>query len=155
MDVRLNDGWLRIPTNSDSKKSKNPKTPYWFFMMDEKARMERDGKWDDKKTMQDLVQATISTWKERKTDPVFMAPYIEQHRIWKLNRSKNLENVYDSLGRPLADIQREPQRVRKREEDMNREVEETVKRASNNVTKTSFFVAHFNYLCRTHKDCGI
>ena len=152
MDVRLNDGWLRIPTNTGSKKSKSPKTPYWFFMMDEKARMEREGKWDDKKTMQDLVQATISTWTERKADPVFMAPYIEQHRTWKLNRSRNLENVYDSLGRPLADIQREAQRVRKREEDMNREVEESVKKAGNSVTKTSFFVAHFNYLCRTDKD---
>jgi hypothetical protein len=74
--------------------------------------------------------------------------------MWKMNRSKNLENVFDSLGRPLADIEREAQRVRKREDDMNTEVEQTVKKASNlvAVARTNFFVAHFNFLCKTERD---
>jgi len=154
MDVRLSDGWLRVPTKASSSKSKKAmKTPFWFFMMEEKTRLEQEGKWDDKKTMEELVQATIPIWKQNKTDPGFLAPYIEQHRLWKMNRNRNLENVFDSLGRPLADIEREAQRVRKREDDMNTEVEQTVKKG-NLVTaaKTNFFVAHFNFLCRTERD---
>ena len=152
MDVRLSDGWLKVPSNSGNKKSRQAKNPFWFFMMDEKKRLEQEGKWNDKMSTQDLVEATIPIWKQNKSDPVFLAPFIEQHRLWKMNRSKNLENVFDSLGRPLADIQREAQRVRKKENDMNREVEETVKKAANQVTRSSFFVAHFNFLCRTEKD---
>jgi len=153
MDVRLSDGWLKIPYSStSSRKTKAIKTPFWFFMMEEKGRMEKEGKWDDRKSMDELVHATIPIWKARKSDPVFMAPYVEQHRLWKMNRTRDLENVFDSLGRPLADIQREAQRVRKREVDMNIEVQETVKKSANYVTRTSFFVAHFNYLCRTEKD---
>jgi len=152
MDVRLSDGWLKIPSTSNSKKTKSIKTPFWFFMMEEKDRMVKEGKWNERKSLDDLVQVTIPIWKERKSDPIFMAPYIEQHRIWKTSRSRDLENVFDSLGRPLADIQREALRVRKREEDMNKEVEDTVKKAATKVTKTSFFIAHFNFLCRTEKD---
>jgi len=153
MDVRLSDGWLKIPySTTSSRKTKAIKTPFWFFMMEEKGRMEKEGKWDDRKSMDELVHATIPIWKARKSDPVFMAPYVEQHRLWKMNRTRDLENVFDSLGRPLADIQREAQRVRKREVDMNIEVQETVKKSANYVTRTSFFVAHFNYLCRTEKD---
>ena len=151
MDVRLSDGWLRIPTKS-SKKSKSVRSPFWFYMMEQKEKWEREGKWDGNKTMEQLVQATIPTWKQCKSDPVFIAPYIEHHRRWKMDRINNLENKYDSLGRPLAEIQREALRVRKREEDMISEVEETVRRAGNSVVRTSFFVAHFNFLCRTDKD---
>eukprot|EP00092_Neocalanus_flemingeri_P016616 GFUD01017977.1.p1 GENE.GFUD01017977.1~~GFUD01017977.1.p1 ORF type:complete len:495 (-),score=145.53 GFUD01017977.1:1213-2598(-) len=151
MDVRISDGWLRIPAKS-GKKSKSVRSPFWFFMMEQKERWEQEDKWDKKKTMEELVQATIPIWKENKADPVFLAPYIEQHREWKMNRMGDLENKYDSLGRSLADIQREAQRVRKKEEDMNKEIEETVIRAGNTVARTSFFVAHFNFLCRTQQD---
>merc|ERR1719452_237431 len=90
--------------------------------------------------MEELVQANLPMWKEKKDDPVFLAPYIQQTREWKLNRRNNLENVYDSLGRPLAEI--------------HREVEETVKSA-HSVVRTSFFVAHFNSLCKTEKEVYI
>ena len=107
MDVRLSDEWLRVPAKTtNSKNKKAMKTPFWFFMMEEKRRLEQEGKWDDKKTMEELVQATIPIWKQNKTDPGFLAPYIEQHRLWKMNRSKNLENVFDSLGKGLWQILR-------------------------------------------------
>jgi len=153
MDVSVSDGFLRVPAKG-GKTSKKIRTPFWFFMMEQKEIWEKEGRWDNRRTMEELVQANLPMWKEKKDDPVFLAPYIQQTREWKLNRRNNLENVYDSLGRPLAEIQREAQRVRKREEDMNREVEETVKSA-HSVVRTSFFVAHFNSLCKTEKDVYI
>ena len=62
----------------------------------------------------------------------------------------DLENKYDSLGRPLADIEREIARHRMKI-NMNKEVEETVFKAiqAKTLKKTLFYVGYFNYLCKT------
>ena len=43
-----------------------------------------------------------------------MGPFIEMHRKWKLEQLGDLEHKYDSLGRPLADIEREAARQRRK-----------------------------------------
>jgi len=152
MSTRYSDGFLKIPP-SVTQKSKTVKTPFYFYMMEQKERMEREGKWNNSRPLQELIDAIYPTWKEKsKSNPEFLAPYIELHRGWKDSRERNLDNKYDSLGRPLADIRREALRVRRKEEEMNRDIENVVKHASSKVIHTNFYVAHFNYLCRTDKD---
>ena len=53
-----------------------------------------------------------------------------------------LENKYDALGRPFADMEREMVRQRKKVLDMEKEVEETVKKASDgrSLNRTLFYV---------------
>ena len=99
MDVRLSDGWLKIPLTSISKKTKSMKTPFWFFMMEEKVRMEKEGKWDERKSLDDLVRVTIPMWKERKSDPIFMAPYIELHRV-----SASMAEIMEGAPAPIPTL---------------------------------------------------
>ena len=72
-----------------------------------------------------------------------MAPFIE--------KSGDLENNDDALGRPLADIEREMVRQRKKVMNMEKEVEETVLKAKDrrSLNRTLFYVGYFNCLCKT------
>ena len=54
----------------------------------------------------------------------------------------DLEHKHYSLGRPLADIEREIARHRMKRIDMEKEMEETE-------LKADVDVGYFNYLCRT------
>ena len=112
----------------------------------------REGRWDETKGgFNVLMAATEPLWQElRNGPPHLMEPYIRKHREWK-NQEKDLERKYDTMGRPLADIQREAAKQRKIVADMERDVENTVSGLGNTVTRASFFVAHFNYLCRVEK----
>jgi len=144
--------WLRIPSAPERRRNKVTKSPFYFFMMAMKREWEREGKWSEKNTMEDLVHAAFPVWKaEQEKNPEFMAPYVEMHRAWKKEQLGDLENKYDTLGRPLADIEREVARHRKKIVDMEREVEETVVKAveENTVKKTLFYVGYFNFLCKT------
>ena len=73
------------------------------------------------------------------------------HRILKKEQLGDLENKYDSLGRPLAYIVREIAQHRMKKINMEKEVEETVFKANEAKTlkKTLFYVGYFNYLCKT------
>jgi len=144
--------WLRIPSAPERKRSKVTKSPFYFFMMSKKTEWEAEGRWSSKKTMEDLVHAAFPLWKvNQQEDPEFMAPYIEMHRMWKMEQMGDLENKYDALGRPLADIEREMVRQRKKVMDMEKEVEETVLKAKGrrSLNRTLFYVGYFNYLCKT------
>ena len=60
-----------------------------------------------------------------------------------------MENKYDALGRPLADIEMEMAWQRKKVMDMEKEVEETVVKIkeSRSVNRTLVYVGYFNYPC--------
>ena len=106
------------------------------------------GRWLPKKTMEDLVHETFPIWKvNQQEDPEFMVPFIEMHRKWRAEQMGDLENKYDALGRPLADIEREMARQRKKVMDMEKEVEETVVKAKDR----SGLNRYFNYLCKTDR----
>eukprot|EP00092_Neocalanus_flemingeri_P005857 GFUD01006304.1.p1 GENE.GFUD01006304.1~~GFUD01006304.1.p1 ORF type:complete len:481 (-),score=167.66 GFUD01006304.1:83-1525(-) len=145
--------WLRIPaTDPGKKKSKVTKSPFYFFMMSKKTEWEAAGQWSERKTMEDLVHEAFPIWKSQQAEnPEFMAPFIDMHRKWKMEKLGDLENKYDTLGRPLADIEREMARQRKKVADMEREVEETVMKGKQgrSLSKTLFYVGYFNYLCKT------
>jgi len=143
---------LRIPNNSKTKKPKNEKTPFYFFMMEKKAEWEEAGEWSPKSSVEDLVHAVFPLWKSMKEiDPKFMEPYVELHRVWKREKVRDLKHKYDSLGRSLADVEKEIARHRKKIYDMELEVEETVlqSRESSCVGSSLYYVASFNYLCKT------
>ena len=144
--------WLRIPSAPERKRNKITKSPFYFFMMEKRDEWEQEGKWPPKNTMEDLVHAVFPIWKaEQEKNPEFMAPYVELHRAWKKEQLGDLENKYDSLGRPLADIEREIRRHRMKMANMEKEVEETVYKAKEKkvLKKTLFYVGYFNYLCKT------
>jgi len=144
--------WLKIPSAPERKRNKITKSPFYFFMMEKKAEWEQEGKWTSRDTIEDLVHAAFPVWKaEQENNPEFMAPYVEMHRVWKKEQLGDLEHKYDSLGRPLADIEREIARHRMKRIDMEKEVEDTVLKANEGKTlkKTLFYVGYFNYLCKT------
>jgi len=144
--------WLRIPSAPERKRNKITKSPFYFFMMEKRDEWEQEGKWPPKNTMEDLMHAVFPIWKaEQEKNPEFMAPYVELHRAWKKEQLGDLENKYDSLGRPLADIEREIRRHRMKMANMEKEVEETVYKAKEKkvLKKTLFYVGYFNYLCKT------
>ena len=146
---------LKVPNMKSSQKKKQQvsRSPLYFFMMEKKQQWMREGRWDETKGgFNALMAATEPLWQElRNGPPHLMEPYIRKHREWK-NQEKDLERKYDTMGRPLADIQREAAKQRKIVADMERDVENTVSGLGNTVTRASFFVAHFNYLCRTSDD---
>ena len=69
-------------------------------------------------------------------------------RDWKESQRQGLEDIYDTHGRSLASIRR----VKERMDKMMEEIEMTVASAGRNLVRKSFFVAHFNYLCKTDWD---
>ena len=138
---------------SGQKKKKESRSPLYFFMMEKKQQWVREGRWDETKGgFNALMAATEPLWQElRNGPPHLMEPYIQKHREWK-NQEKDSGRKYDAIGRPLADIEREAARQRKMVADMERDVENTVSGLGDTVTRASFFVAHFNYLCKTSDD---
>ena len=121
------------------------------------------------------LQEVFPLWEELKARPPhFMEKYIEQYRQWKATMNTDLEHKFDTMGRSLADIQRERQKQIDLFNNMNRwaslncwsvnrscscvlvtvisvvrEIEETVAVLGHpGVAGASFFVAHFNYLCK-------
>lgn len=147
--------WLKVPCiETGEKKAKVARTPMYFFMMEKKQQWEREGRWNAGcNSFKALLEATLPLWQElRKGPPHLIEPYKQQHRDWKDQQRKDLEEVYDTMGRSLADVQREAVRQRKIILDMEMEIERTVRGMGENVTRSSFFVAQFNYLCRTDRD---
>ena len=69
-------------------------------------------------------------------------------RDWKESQRQGLEDIYDTHGRSLASIRR----VKERMDKMMEEIEMTVASAGRNLVRKTFFVAHFNYLCKTDWD---
>ena len=69
-------------------------------------------------------------------------------RDWKESQRQGLEDIYDTHGRSFASIRR----VKERMDKMMEEIEMTVASAGRNIVGKSFFVAHFNYLCKTDWD---
>ena len=148
------DTFVKVPIQSPgmgTKKRKPAKGPFYFFMMDKKTEWIQEGKLTDNCSMKRLVEDCRPLWKLMKSNPCLMEPYIERARLWKQEQNKDLENVYDSMGRSLADIRREAQRVKEKHEKMQEEIEIAVK-TSGNVVSKKFHVAYFNYLCQTRQD---
>ena len=145
---------LRVPNSGEGKKTKTVRTPFWFFMMEKKQQWEQEGRWDGRGGTDALVKAALPHWTELKAGPPhLMEKYIELHREWKAERRSDLENVYDTMGRSLADIHREGVRQNRMVANMEREIEDTVASLGDpSVAEASFFVAHFNYLCRTDRN---
>ena len=83
----------------------------------------------------------------------FQIPFLslEKASEWK-KQNRDLETIFDSHGRSLADIKREATSVQFRMQQMMEEIETTVRSSGRNVIKNSFFIAHFNYLFKTERD---
>jgi len=144
--------WIKVPSNPEKRRSKIVKSPFYFFMMSKKAEWEAAGQWSSRWTMEDLVHMAFPAWKQLKEEDMeFMAPFIEMHRKWKQEQLGDLEHKYDSLGRPLADIERETARQRKKVVDMEEEVDNFIikRKEDQSLSKTLFYVGFFNYLCKT------
>ena len=199
--------FLKVPSEGEGKKKGGQKTPFHFFLMEKKQQWEKESKWDNSRSKEQLVkvgpdleepcdhppQAVLPLWEELKQKPPHhMEKYIVLHRQWKADRGNDLEHKYDTMGRSLADIQREGQRQVDLFNNMNRwavfvrigilvvfmilfkcktarsssrvlltvtsacrEIEETVAVLGHpGVTGASFFVAHFNYLCKYVPTCS-
>ena len=132
-------------------KGKAP-TPFTFFKAEMKQVWQREGKWDGQRsTDKQLAEALQPLWSDIKEEPSKMAVYIEQHRQWKLEARSDLDNVFDTMG--LGDINRAAVKQRKELADMEKEIEDTVAGLGQvGVTGASFFVGHFNYLCKTDRE---
>jgi len=146
------DSFLLVKPSNPGKKKKSAKSgPFYFFMMDKKSEWIQDGTLSEDHSMKQLVDKCKPLWFAMKTNPLLMEPYYEKAREWK-NQNRDLENIFDSHGRSLADIKREATRVQSRMQQMMEEIETTVRSSGRNVINNSFFIAHFNYLFKTERD---
>lgn len=146
------DSFLLVAPSNSGKKKKNAKVgPFYFFMMDKKDEWIQDGTLSENPSMKQLVDKCKPLWYAMKTNPLLMEPYIEKASEWK-KQNRNLETIFDSHGRSLADIKREATRVQFRMQQMMEEIESAVRSSGRNVIKNSFFIAHFNYLFKTERD---
>jgi len=164
MNMSFDSGFLRLPPSSANtsmsggwgkkvKRKKPQRNPFYFFMVEKRAEWLSEGSWQAHWGQEELVRSCLPLWKERKEDPQFMEPYIEQHRQWKEAQKGDLENKYDAMGRCLADLAREAERQRKQEAVMREEVREAVGQPGEaQGINTQWHVAHFNYLARTDDD---
>jgi len=134
---------------NSKKKKANKQGPFYFFMMDKKAEWITEGRWSESHSMKQLVDECLPLWKMMKTNPLLLEPYIEKSREFKMSQRNGLEDVFDTFGRSLADIRRENQRVRDDYRKMCEDVQETVEKCGRRIVDKEFYVAHFNYLCKT------
>ena len=134
------------------KKKTNKQGPFYFFMMAKKAEWITEGRWSEANTMQQLVNECMPLWNIMKTNPVLLEPYIEKSREFKMRQRSGLEDVYDTFGRSMAEIRRENQRLRDEYENMCQHIQKTVENAGRKIVDKEFFVAHFNYLCKTSQN---
>jgi len=151
------DLFLRVEPahNNNQKKSKKKRQtqgPFYWFMMDKKEEWTQEGKWNENFSTKHLVDQCMPLWKILKTNPNLLEPYILKARDWKESQRQGLEDIYDTHGRSLADIRREARKVKERMDKMMEDIEMTVASAGRNVVRKSFFIAHFNYLCKTDWD---
>ena len=131
------------------KKKANKQGPFYFFMMDKKAEWITEGRWSESNSMKQLVDECLPLWKMMKTNPMLLEPYIEKSREFKMSQRNGLEEVFDTFGRSLAEIRRENQRVRDDYRKMCEDIQETVEKCGRRIVDKEFYVAHFNYLCKT------
>ena len=142
-----------FPPQKDDVKTKKKKTnkqgPFYFFMMDKRAEWITEGRWSETNSMKQLVDECLPLWKMMKTNPALMEPYIEKSREFKMSQRNGLEEIFDTFGRPLAEIRRQNQRVREDYRNMCDDIQETVEKSGRKIIEKEFYVAHFNYLCKT------
>ena len=143
--------FLIVPSSGGKAGGSKKKTPFNFFLQEKRQQWEKEGRWDGRRSQDELVQAALPLWAEVKKSPRLMEPYIEQHRQWR-GRNGELENRYDTMGRSLGDINREAARQRSLATAMEVEVEETVKGLGvGGVPTATFYVLHCNYLVKTER----
>lgn len=134
------------------KKAGKEKTPFHFFLMEKKAELEKQGKLGNK-TQDSLVREVLPIWNEHKGDQSWMKPYIEKYQEWRQQSRGGSDYKFDTLGRCLADIQNETKLQKRRQDEMETEIEKKVASLGvSGVVKAPFFIVHCNYLCRTDQD---
>ena len=143
------DGPMRIPQTH--KKKKCPKTPFYFYMVEQRDTLISQG--HQISNMEELSRAAFPSWKEMQNDPEQMEKYIQLHKEWKKKEKFNLENKFDCFGRSLADIQKEAEKIRKANEEQDRNIKNTVEygKRKGHLLTTSFFIGYFNTLCVTEE----
>ena len=149
------DQYINVPfppqkeEGNPKKKKSNKQGPFYYFMMDKKSEWISEGRWSENNSMKQLVDECMPLWKIMKTNPALLEPYIEKSREYKIRQRNGLEEVFDTFGRPLAEIRRENQRLRDDYRNMCDDIQETVEKAGRKIVDKEFYVAHFNYLCKT------
>ena len=79
--------------------------------MEKKQQWEKESNWDNSRSKKQLVEAVLPLWVELKSKPPHnREKHIVLHQQWKADRGSDLEHKYGTMGRSLADIQREGQR---------------------------------------------
>lgn len=155
MGTYYRDSYINVPfpPQTDDVKTKKKKTnkqgPFYFFMMDKRDEWITEGRWSKTNSMKQLVDECLPLWKMMKTNPALLEPYIEKSREFKMSQRNGLEEVFDTFGRSLADIKRQNQRVREDYRNMCDDIQETVEKSGRKIIEKEFYVAHFNYLCKT------
>lgn len=115
-------------------------------MEEKRQQWVSEGRWDPSYTMKDLAEACRPHWDLLKTNPDMIEPYVTRaNEFRKETRGEKL----DTLGRPLKALQMEAERIEKKWRDMETEIHNTVKKATQ-LKRKKFFVAHFNYLCEAY-----
>ena len=153
LKVSSGSGYDYSKSQTKRKKQKG-QGPFYFFMMEKKAEWVQDGVWDESMSMKQLADKVTPLWNILKKNPVLLEPYVQKAYGCKANEKGDLENVFDTTGRSLAEIKREACKIRDKMNDMSEEIRKTVEEAQVGglVTSKRFFVAHFNYLCKTMQE---
>ena len=104
-------------------------------------------------TMAELTAAAHQSWMDLQNDPIRLEKYMEMNRDWSMRNKFDLENKFDSLGRPLAHIEREAKKKQKEKQEENRNIEKTVEigMKRGDLAKKKFYIAYFNTLCQTQE----
>jgi len=153
--VKVSSGSGSDYSKSQTKRKKQKgHGPFYFFMMEKKAEWVQDGVWDESMSMKQLADKVTPLWNILKMNPVLLEPYVQKAYGCKANEKGDLENVFDTTERSLAEIRREACKIRDKMNDMSEEIRKTVEEAQVGglVTSKRFFVAHFNYLCKTMQE---
>ncbi|XP_067011860.2 protein maelstrom homolog [Anabrus simplex] len=130
-----------------NKKKKEPKNPYYFFML--KFRKDEESKGRRFGGMAEVATAAGNKWREM--NAAQRAPFEELARKAKLQDKNDLENKYTSQGVSYAQLQREEEERREKERKIIQDIQQHVGMldvASGTLLWHPFYFAHVNYYCQ-------
>ena len=72
--------FLIVPSSGGKAGGSKKKTPFNFFLQEKRQQWEKEGRWDGRRSQDELVQAALPLWAEVKKSPRLMEPHIRLHR---------------------------------------------------------------------------
>ncbi|KAJ9575906.1 hypothetical protein L9F63_007218 [Diploptera punctata] len=132
---------------NQSKKKKQPKNAFYFFMVDYKSKQENKGK-RFPGGLKEVADKAAPIWKALGPDDKFI--YEEEARREKERDKSNLENKFTTQGKSYAQVEREKNEQLEQYSKMMNEIQSTVNSLDAETTLTTypFHIIHVNYYCR-------